>query len=66
MCVEIYTKEPPSSCSFIVPLVHSDPDPVTSAKEIFHFKWGLIGNVVGFLILPTAGYKSLTLLLHVS
>ena len=54
ICVEIYTKEPPSSCSFmyfwyIVILIQS------SLKGIFPFKWGLIGDVVGFFIHPTAG-----------
>ena len=47
-------------CWYIVLQIHS---PV---KEIFHCKWGLIGNVVGFCILPTAGYESLTLFLYVS
>ena len=65
MCVEIYPRESPSSCSFMylwntVILIQS---PV---KEIFHFKWELIGTVVGFFILPTAGYESLTLFLYVS
>ena len=63
MCVEIYTKEPPSSCRFmylwyIVILIQS-PE-----KEIFHFKWGLIDNVIGFFIYPTAVYESLTLFLY--
>ena len=65
MCVEIYTRDPPSPCRimylwYIVILVHS---PV---KEIFHFKWGLIGDVVSFFILPAAGYESMTLFLYVS
>ena len=65
MCVEIYTKEPPFPCRimylwYLVILIHS---PV---KEIFHFKWGLIGDVVGFVILSRAGDESLTLILYVS
>ena len=65
MCVEIYTKEPPFSCQpmylwYIMILIHS---PV---KEIFRFKWGLIGGVVGFVILLTAWYESLALLVYVS
>ena len=52
--VEIYTKEPSPSCSFmylwyIVILIQS------LLKEIFLFKWGLIGDVVGFFIHSTAG-----------
>ena len=58
MCAEIYTKEPPSSSSHMY-LIQS---PV---NEIFHFKWGLIGDVVGFFILPRAGIESLTLFLYV-
>ena len=37
-----------------------------AVKEIFHFKWRLIGDVVGFFILLAAGYGSLTLFLYVS
>ena len=35
-------------------------------KEIFHFKWSLIDDVVGFCITPTAGEGILTHLLCVS
>ena len=35
-------------------------------KEIFHFKWRLIDDVVGFFITPIAGEGSLTHLLCVS
>ena len=34
MCVEIYTKEPPSSWIFDVPLVHSDPDPGIAERDL--------------------------------
>ena len=65
MCVEIYTKEPPFSCRvmylwYIVILIH------LPVKEIFHFNCGLMGNVMRFFILPTAGYDSLPLFLDVS
>ena len=60
MCVEIYTKEPPSPCRimylwYMVILI------LPPVKEIFHFKWGLIRDVVGCFILPTVWYESLTL-----
>ena len=45
-------------------LVHSDPDPLTSERDL-PFQMELFGDVVGFLILPTAGYDSLTLFLCV-
>ena len=61
----INTKEPPFSCRimYLWSIVILLLPPV---KQIFHFKWWLIGNVVGFFILPTAGYESLTLFLYVS
>ena len=62
MCAEIYTKEPPSSSSHMYLIVILIQSPV---NEIFHFKWGLIGDVVGFFILPRAGIESLTLFLYV-
>ena len=65
MCVEIYTKEPPSPCRimylwYMVILI------LPPVKEILNFKWGLIGDVVGFFILPTGGYEGLTLFFYVS
>ena len=65
ICVEIYTKGPPSSCRnmylwYVLILLH------LSMKEIFHFKWRLIDDVVGFFISPAAGCGNLTHLLCVS
>ena len=43
-----------------VALEHSDCDPFTSERHL-PLQMGLIGNVVGFFILLTAGYESLAL-----
>ena len=45
-------------------LVHSDPDPLTSERDL-PLQMELIGDVGGFFILPNAGYDSLTLFLYV-
>ena len=65
MCVEIHTEGPPFSCRnmylwYILLLLHS------SVKDIIHFKWRLIEDVVGFFISPTAGEGILTHLVCVS
>ena len=59
MCVEIYTKGSPLS-SGVVYLWYILILLLPPVKEIFHFKWRLIGDVVGFFIVPAAGYGSLT------
>ena len=54
-CVEIYTKEPPSSCRVMYLIVTWIQSPM---KEIFHFKWGLIGNLVGYVSSHQLGMKA--------
>ena len=57
MCVEFYAKESRFSyrIMYIVILI------LPPVKEVDHFKWGLIDNMVGFFILPTAVYARMTL-----